>query len=149
MENQVFANQAVTLYTTYHLARIMVYRPFIRAPDAPLGVQHYAGQPGLENPALAVCTEAARACARIIGVQLQRGLSNTSNLISVSHVCAALLLMNVWDIKARQTADTGEHYASPDIMSNPEARSLLSDVAVFLRALEYASDRWSLAGIHL
>lgn len=146
MENPIFANQAVTLYTTYHLARIMIYRPFIKAPDAPTGTQGREDPRGLENPALAVCTEAARACARIIGVQLQRGFSNLSNLISVSHICAALLLMNVWDIKARQDRAASEaHTKAPDIMSNPEVRGLLSDVAIFLRALEFASTKWTMA----
>ncbi|KZT28968.1 hypothetical protein NEOLEDRAFT_1057311 [Neolentinus lepideus HHB14362 ss-1] len=150
MENKTFANQAVTLFTTYHLARIMIYRPFIRAPDAPPESQHYPGSPGMENSELAICTEAARECARIIATQLQRGFSNVYNLISVSHICAALLLMNVWDIKAKQTMEAHSPYEpTVDMMTIPEIQSLLSDVAVFLRALEYASDRWSMAATHL
>ncbi|TFK54441.1 hypothetical protein OE88DRAFT_1625135 [Heliocybe sulcata] len=150
MEDHTFANQAVTLYTTYHLARIMVYRPFIKAPDSALESPRYPGSSGLENSGLAICTEAARECARIFGVQLQRGLSNISNLISVSHICAALLLMNVWDIKARHTVEGRHPYEpTPDAMDIPQVQSLLSDVAILLRALEYASGKWSMATVHL
>lgn len=72
---------------------------------------------------------------------MRRGISNVPNLISVAHISAALLLINVWDLKGKECAGVED-------MKPPVAQSidlLLDDINVFLDALEWAQHRFEVA----
>ncbi|EIN11920.1 hypothetical protein PUNSTDRAFT_142130 [Punctularia strigosozonata HHB-11173 SS5] len=146
MENQLFANQATTLYTSYYLTQILIYRPFIRPH---IIVDPYHSSDTL--PALAICASAAKSCARILEIQLPRGLSNIPLLIAVSHLCAAILILNVWHAKARERAALMEDIKPLrlDAPAPSQVDALMTDVNAFLKALEWVEPRWEFAGICL
>ncbi|KAH7914147.1 fungal-specific transcription factor domain-containing protein [Hygrophoropsis aurantiaca] len=147
-QDPLFANQAATLYTTYYLIQIIVYRPFL-----PVSLRSLANRPPHSNmpvPCIAICVNAGKCCARILRTQIQRGLSNTPNLICASHMCAAILLMNFWDLKwqERNYLQSGplEDVKPPLAMAMAE---LLEDVSVFTNVLEQAKPRWRNAEMYL
>jgi len=150
MENHVFANQSATIYTAYYLTQILIHRPFIRPPSHPLPNDGLQGHAHTTDdtlcPALDVCTNAAKSCARIVEKQLQRGLSNIPNLISVAHICAAILLVNVWNLKAEEKAKSAED-VKPPLAQTIEV--LMNDVYIFMRALEGVGSRWESGTVYL
>ncbi|KAH7926730.1 hypothetical protein BV22DRAFT_1008428 [Leucogyrophana mollusca] len=147
-EDQLFANQSATLYTTYYLIQILIYRPFL-----PVSLRSLANRPPHSNmpvPCIAICVNAGKCCARILRIQIQRGLSNIPSLICAAHMCAAILLMNFWDLKwqERNYLQSGplEDVKPPLAMAMAE---LLEDVSVFTEALELVKPRWRNAEMYL
>jgi len=69
----------------------MVHRPYI---PAPLEV----ARPGA-LPSLAICTNAARSCARIIHAQDRLGLEPNQNMLAAAFTSAIVLLLNTWSGK--------------------------------------------------
>ncbi|KAF5373786.1 hypothetical protein D9758_000681 [Tetrapyrgos nigripes] len=148
IEDLTFANQSATLYTNYYLTQILIYRQFL--PQTSLGVSRMTQPPPI--PALVLCSNAAKCCARIIETQLQRKLSNIPNLIHISHISAAVLVLHFWDMKAKEKAhinNPGEDVKPQSIQS---IQSVKEDIALFIRALEWAAPRFKNAAnilIHL
>jgi len=62
-EDVNFFNQSVSLYATYYYIQIVIHRPFIPSSRKPSP---------LAFPSLAICTNAARSCARILDIQVKR-----------------------------------------------------------------------------
>jgi hypothetical protein len=62
-EDDNFFNQSVSLYGTYYYIQIVIHRPFIPSSRKPSP---------LAFPSLAICTNAARSCARILDIQVNR-----------------------------------------------------------------------------
>jgi hypothetical protein len=153
MPNEIFAIQASTLYTAYYLCQILIYRPFIPFPaisnDPSRPRVNPIAYPDFPFPAQAICVNAARSCARIVDAQITRGIFNIPNLIAVSYISAALLLTSVWDLKAK------ERTAQPDQLEDIKPQhiqtiqTLLDDVAVLMKALEYTELRWDNAHLSL
>lgn len=135
MPDPLFASQSATLYTSYYLLLLLVYRPFIPPPNA----ARVNGKPEITEeypfPALAICVSAARAGVRILERQIARGASNIPNLIAVAHLCGATLLVDVWESKKQnQKANVSDS---------------VRDVQICLKALSLCSDRWESAALFL
>lgn len=153
LPNEIFSTQASTLYTTYYLVQLLIYRPFIPFPaisnDPSRPRVSPIAYPDFPFPAQAICVNAAKSCARIVDAQMKRGFFNIPNLIAVSHISAAMLLTTVWDLKAKERAS--QTSLSEDIKPQyiQMIQTLLEDVALFMKALEYTEMRWESAHLSL
>jgi hypothetical protein len=123
-----------------------MYRPFIR-PHAISDPYHQ----GESLSALAICASAAKSCARILEVQLPRGLSNIPLLLAVSQLCAGVLLLDVWHTKVRERAALMEDVKPSRIdASKPSgADAHTADINLFIKALEWVEPRWQYAEVCL
>ncbi|KAJ7647258.1 fungal-specific transcription factor domain-containing protein [Roridomyces roridus] len=137
IEDDELSNQSATLYTTYYLAEMLIYRAFIppvSSAPAPSPGPHIPAS----FPALTYCITAARSSARIVEVQLARGWTNIPTLIAVSQLSAAILTLGIWDCKAKQQNESGD--IKPPLAHT--IATLLDDVSIFIGALEWAAGRW-------
>jgi hypothetical protein len=96
------------------------------------------------DPAILICTDAARSCARIVEVQLRDGLNNfhIPSVINTSYVCAGLLSYMIWNLKAQEKAQRSE--CSQDVKP-PIAQRIedhMADIHIFMKALEQAKLGW-------
>ncbi|KAJ7632685.1 fungal-specific transcription factor domain-containing protein [Roridomyces roridus] len=80
-ENLLHFNQSAALHSVFYNVQIMVHRPYIPAPLE-------TSRPGA-LPSLAICTNAARSCARIISAQEKPSQP-------VAFTAAIVLLLNMW-----------------------------------------------------
>ncbi|KAG9316662.1 fungal-specific transcription factor domain-containing protein [Chiua virens] len=130
IEDPLFSQQSATLYITYYLIQIIIYRPFYRRLSTLLQT----------SPHILTCPSPV----------LDRGYSNIPTLISGSHVCAAILLMNFWDLKWQERnlmrCDAFADVKSPLALAMAE---LLEDISVFIEALEAVKPRWRNAEMYL
>ncbi|KAG2150388.1 fungal-specific transcription factor domain-containing protein [Suillus clintonianus] len=148
MEDPFFANQSVTLYTTYYLIHILIYRPFL--PGSLRSLSNAPPHANMPVPCIAVCVNAAKSCAKILRSQIQRGISNIPTLICGSHMCAAILLMNFWDLKwqeRKQLQSGGMEDVKPTLAV--AMAELLEDVSFFIQVLEHLKPRWRNAEMYL
>ncbi|KAJ7450222.1 fungal-specific transcription factor domain-containing protein [Mycena latifolia] len=87
--DDVFFDQAAALHCSYYLAQILIHRPFIPA------VRRAAGPAPF--PSLAICNNAARACARVVETQQRR---RPGHPLVFAHTAAftsgIVLLLNIW-----------------------------------------------------
>lgn len=98
-----FSRQAASIHSLYYCVVMMVSRPF--CPYNPIGNP----QPEHEerhSTALRQCARSIKACAEILEVELQRGLSNQSNMINVTLVCAGTLAILLYVLQ-RRMVDSG------------------------------------------
>ncbi|TFK44759.1 fungal-specific transcription factor domain-containing protein [Crucibulum laeve] len=148
----VFANQAATLHTTYHLNEMLIYRSFISVPPMP-GVKRsreYSALPSsVSYPALSICIKAAQSCVRIVKSQLKLGISNIPNTLNVAHLSAGILLLKVWDLKAQQRHQRIQSISGIQPSLEQQIEDLLVDVEVFIQVLEWAEPRWTLVKPYL
>ncbi|KAG6333681.1 hypothetical protein ID866_5411 [Astraeus odoratus] len=148
MEDPLFANQAATLYITYYLVQIIIYRPFL--PPSLRSGSNITPHAKMPIPCIAICVNAARCCSRILQTQVSRGISNIYSLICAAHMCAAILLMNYWDLKWQERnlskTSVGEDLKSPLAV---QMADVLQEVKVFIQALELVRPRWRNAEIYL
>ncbi|KAF7361833.1 Zn(2)-C6 fungal-type domain-containing protein [Mycena venus] len=139
IKDEEFSNQSASLYTTYYLAEMLMYRAFIppvASPSAPVSpVPHISAS----FPALVFCINAARSSARIMEPQVARGWTNTPILIAVAQLSAAILTLGVWDAKAKQDQEFAEDVKPPIAHT---IASLMDDIGIFIHALELAEPRW-------
>ncbi|KAI6040273.1 fungal-specific transcription factor domain-containing protein [Pisolithus marmoratus] len=148
MGDPLFANQAATLYITYYLVQVIIYRPFL--PPSLRSISHLVSRSEMPIPCIALCANAARCCSHILQVQMDRGISNIYSLICSAHMCAAILLMNYWDLKWRER-DLNKASAGEDIKSPlaEQMAEVLRHARVFIQALELVKPRWRNAEIYL
>lgn len=97
-------------------------------------------------PCIAICVNAAKCVSRILKAQISRGYSDILGLILCSHVCAAVLLMNFWDLKWQDNQRSCEDIKSP---LAPAIAELLEEISVFVDALEVVKHRWRVAEMYL
>ncbi|TRM69414.1 fungal-specific transcription factor domain-containing protein [Schizophyllum amplum] len=77
--------QSSMLYCAYYYIQIQIHRPFIHK-ESPLAF-----------PSLAICTNAARSCARLLEAQLKKGWILRAPQIFIAAFSAGIvLLLNVW-----------------------------------------------------
>ncbi|OBZ67272.1 putative transcriptional regulatory protein C3C7.04 [Grifola frondosa] len=152
MENRIFASQAATLHTTYHLVQILVYRPFISVRHAmprgsllPQSYRKLSDRPSLSSTALSICVNSAKAAAHILEIQVTRGMSNITNVIHVSFVCTGVLLVHLWDMIGRELSRAP--LSSPDEQAQTAHAfdALMGEISNLVDMLEEASVRWELA----
>lgn len=148
MDDPLFANQAATLYITYYLVQVIIYRPFL--PPSLRSASNFVPRSKMPIPCIALCVNAARCCSDILQIQMGRGISNIYSVICSAHMCAAVLLMNYWDLRWQERnlikACAGEDIKSPLAMQMAE---VLRHAGVFIRALELVKPRWRNAEIYL
>ncbi|KAF7363501.1 Zn(2)-C6 fungal-type domain-containing protein [Mycena sanguinolenta] len=90
-QNMLHFNQSALLYAGFYHVQIMVHRPYIPAPLE-------ASRPGA-LPSLAICTNAARSCARIIQAQDISGIEPNQSMLPAAFTSAIVLLLNTWSGK--------------------------------------------------
>ncbi|KAJ6596960.1 fungal-specific transcription factor domain-containing protein [Mycena vulgaris] len=90
-QNRLHFNQSAQLYAGYYSVQTMVHRPYIPAPLE-------TSRPGA-LPSLAICTNAARSCARIFDAQDRLGIEPTQNMLAAAFTSAIVLLLNTWNGK--------------------------------------------------
>lgn len=148
MEDPYFANQSVTLYTSYYLIHILIYRPFL--PGSLRSLSNSPPHANMPVPCIAVCINAGKSCAKILRSQIQQGISNIPTLICGSHMCAAILLMHFWDLKwqeRKQLQSGGMEDVKPTLAV--AMAELLEDVSFFIKVLEHVKPRWRNAEMYL
>ncbi|KAJ7772682.1 fungal-specific transcription factor domain-containing protein [Mycena maculata] len=79
-------NQSALLYAEYYSVQILLHRPFIPAP--------LENPPPGALPSLAICTSAARSCARIFDAQDRRGIPLNDTLLMAYGVYRGDRLLN-------------------------------------------------------
>lgn len=145
MQDIVFSTQAATLYTTYYLVQILIYKPFIHRSTSGQGKKPRSST--FPFPAASICVKAAESCARILDSQMQRGLGFIPNCISVAHICGAILTAEIWDLKCREKA-----YAAQFEDVKPPSTAidaLIADLSIFTKALRAVESSWEIAHIYL
>ncbi|RPD52801.1 hypothetical protein L227DRAFT_646228 [Lentinus tigrinus ALCF2SS1-6] len=94
-EDRVFFDQSATLYAYYYLLQIAIHRPFMSARKPSQ----------LTLPSLVICTNAARSCTHVIGVQMKRtGTALILNRIPL-FTAGLVLLLNYWGKKRSGQSD--------------------------------------------
>lgn len=147
MQNVIFSTQAATLYTTYYLVQILIYKPFIQRPSV-TGKTTRSRSTTLSKfpfPAASICVKAAESCSRILDSQMQRGLGFVPNCIAVAHICGAILAAEIWDLKCREKAMQFEDVKPPSTIID----TLTADLLVFIKALRAIESTWEIAHIFL
>lgn len=146
MGSTVFANQSATLYLAYYMTQILIYRTFIPPITLDGLSSHRAPHVELPYPSLAICINAAKACLRILEIQLEVGMMDIPYSIGASQVCAAILINHIWRLKAQarsQKMSTVEDVKPVPGQTIPE---IMVDVNKFIGILGNAAKRWPLAG---
>ncbi|KAJ7495855.1 putative fungal-specific transcription factor [Mycena galericulata] len=87
-KDRMHFNQSALLHAAYYNVQILLHRPFIPAP--------LESSPPGPIPSLAICTNAARSCARIFEVHDKRGIPLNSNNLPVAFTAGVVLLLNSW-----------------------------------------------------
>ncbi|THH02715.1 hypothetical protein EW145_g6716 [Phellinidium pouzarii] len=138
IENEVFANQSATIYSTYYLVLILIYRPFSQA-SVYLPQQDVPAKPSkpFPFPADSICANAAHSAIRIIDVQTRRGMSNVPNMISVAQMCAVTQLMGLYVLRASRESDAGTKARERD--------RIMQDIERCIHCLELVESRWIMA----
>ncbi|KAK7052653.1 Zn(2)-C6 fungal-type domain-containing protein [Favolaschia claudopus] len=124
-KEQVFFDQSVALHCAYYHLQILIHRPFIPMlrKSAPTAL-----------PSLAICTNAARACANIVDIQKQRNRSFPAVInLPATFTAAIVLLLNVWSGKR-----TG-------LVSDPSRE--MANVHKCMEVVRLCEDRWHAAGL--
>ncbi|KAL1695459.1 fungal-specific transcription factor domain-containing protein, partial [Schizophyllum commune] len=121
-KNQTFFDQSALLYTCYYQLQIFVHKPFI----TPL-----QSDSRLSFPSLAMCTSAARSCARVMDAQCQRGVVPLPHVHTAVSVAGFVLILNVWTVKQN------------GLVPNPRD---MEDVYKCMRMLKTCDARWNSAG---
>lgn len=115
-----------------------MYRAFIPPVSTPSSTAPTTPHIRASFPALAYCINAARSSARIVETQFARGWTNIPTLVAVSQLSAAILTFGVWDCKAKQQQESED--VKPPVAHT--IASLMDDIGIFIRALEWAESRW-------
>ncbi|KAK0189009.1 fungal-specific transcription factor domain-containing protein [Armillaria mellea] len=86
-DNIVHFKQSAALLGAYYHLQMLIHRPFITTP------RHPSKWP---FPSLAICTNAARSCSHVVGIQHQRGGKFPFSGYMVFN-SAMVLLCNIWE----------------------------------------------------
>lgn len=95
-ENNLFFRQSVLLYSTFYCLQITIHRPFIPS----FGRSGNNGKK-LTFPSLAICTNAARSCARLLDVQRRRTPNPDASpwAQGAAFTSGVVLLLSMWSGK--------------------------------------------------
>ncbi|KAL0573763.1 Gypsy retrotransposon integrase-like protein 1 [Marasmius crinis-equi] len=129
--NDIFFNQSATLYSVYFWATIQIHRPFIPRVSKVMSKNTVNNSP-LSYSSLAVCTNAARACARLLDVQLTRGIVDVPTALFSAFSAAMIMVLNLWGGSRLGLA--------------AEPSRQLQDVYRCLKVLHSFENRWQVAG---
>ncbi|KAJ7091102.1 fungal-specific transcription factor domain-containing protein [Mycena epipterygia] len=90
-KNDLHFKQSAQLYSDFYAVQILLHRPYIPVPLE-------GSRPGA-LPSLAICTNAARSCARIFNTLDKRGMILQPSMLRVACSAAIVLLLNTWSGK--------------------------------------------------
>ncbi|THH20422.1 hypothetical protein EW146_g919 [Bondarzewia mesenterica] len=146
MEDAIFANQSTTIYLTYNLIQILVHRAFLPPTLSRLRAlgESQPHQSSHAMTSLAIAVNAAKSGARFLEVLRRRNLSNVPVLLAASELCAAVLCLNVWVLKAREKARRMKGM-EPSLAVSQAIDALMEDVRSLIEGLEWAVPRWASA----
>ncbi|KDR72397.1 hypothetical protein GALMADRAFT_126549 [Galerina marginata CBS 339.88] len=120
-----FFNQSVMLYAQYYHIQILVHRPFIPSLSKPSP---------LSLPSLAICTNAARSCSRVIDIQRRRNpaVATLPHVQMAVFTSGIVLLLSMWGGKPS------------GLMTNLNKE--MGDVHKCMQALSVSEHQWHSAG---
>ncbi|KAJ2931483.1 hypothetical protein H1R20_g5624, partial [Candolleomyces eurysporus] len=175
MSDPVFYSQSAMLSNTYHLTRLLIYRPFI--PPPPLLPQslrdpaHAVSPAPIAFPSFAICLSSARDCTRTLEHQLRTQswhMVHIPAFVNAAYTCAGLLLLALWDLKGQQKtlakfqdagvvdieatrSTAGIDVEGGDIRTvllsfKEKMEELLADIHLLIEALEWVKPRWEFVG---
>ncbi|KAF5354715.1 hypothetical protein D9756_005344 [Leucocoprinus leucothites] len=98
----IFSRQAASIHSLYYCVAMTVWRPF--CPYKPAVATHRSEIEERQSTAMSQCATSIKACAAILEVELQRGLSNHPNMINVSLVCAGTLAIILYVLQRKMIA---------------------------------------------
>ncbi|KIM40773.1 hypothetical protein M413DRAFT_446153 [Hebeloma cylindrosporum] len=117
-EDDNFFNQSAFLYATYYYIQIVIHRPFIPS----------SGKPSpLSFPSLAICTNAARSCTRVLDIQANRNNDPPPQMQMTAFTVGIVLLLSIWGAKPSGLStdpnkEMGEVHKCMQILKSLEAR---------------------------
>lgn len=154
MDSPELSIQSTTLLVSYYLTLMLIYRPLITmSPPSSSTMPHKPNPSELSppmlldaNPAILICIDAARSCARVIEVQLRDGLNNfyIPSIINIAYVCAGLLSYMIWNLKAQEKAQRSECPRDVKPPIGQRIEDYIADAHIFMKALEQAKLRWDI-----
>lgn len=149
MNNPELSIQSTTLFLSYYLVLMLIHRPMITPSVFTRSRKPHSSKPSPPmlsdaNPAILICTNATRSCARIIESQLRDGLNNSyvPIVFNAAHICAGLLSYRIWNLKVQEKSQPCE---CPEDVQSTIAQTIqghMADTRIFMRALEQAKVRW-------
>ncbi|KXN92472.1 hypothetical protein AN958_08031 [Leucoagaricus sp. SymC.cos] len=98
--DSVFSRQAASIHSLYHCVMMTTWRPFCAYNSTTTSRPENDRQ----SAAMSQCAVSIKACASILDIELQRGLSNAPNMINVSLVCAGTLAILLWVLQRKMVA---------------------------------------------
>ncbi|KAK0203884.1 fungal-specific transcription factor domain-containing protein [Desarmillaria ectypa] len=116
-----FFDQSALLYTVYYNMQIQIHRPFIHKSSP------------LSFPSLVICTNAAKACIRVLEVQKQKGHLMIFGFGMAAFASGIVLIMNMW---------TGKKSGS----YSQKQKDIEESIQKCLKVLEASSKRWNITG---
>ncbi|KAJ7605126.1 fungal-specific transcription factor domain-containing protein [Mycena polygramma] len=126
-EDPVFFDQSVALYCAYYQLQILIHRPFIPM----LHMRKFAPT---ALPSLAICTNAARACANMVDIQRRRkGSVPVAINMSAAFTSGIILLLNVWSGRRK------------GLVSDPNRE--MAHVHKCMEVMRLCEKRWQSAGL--
>ncbi|CCM01111.1 uncharacterized protein FIBRA_03159 [Fibroporia radiculosa] len=114
MDNNTYATQSSMLYLSYYMVQITVYRPFMPAPRV-IALGDYSlkrEQPDQLDDSLSslsLCTNAAKAGARILEIVQERGLVLHTLYAHYAFLYSGVLLVNKWTQLGREYVQRHQH----------------------------------------
>ncbi|KAF9223941.1 hypothetical protein BS17DRAFT_704855 [Gyrodon lividus] len=122
--NTPLFTQSSVLYASYYLVQILIHRPFIPSPRKPSP---------LPFPSLAICTNAARSCAHVLGTCNRASPFAAAPFMQMpAYTVGIVLLLNIWGGK--------QSGLSIDLSKE------MADVDVCLSVLKRCEKRWHTSG---
>ncbi|KAK0454126.1 fungal-specific transcription factor domain-containing protein [Desarmillaria tabescens] len=116
-----FFDQSAVLYTVYYNMQIQIHRPFIHKSSP------------LSFPSLVICTNAAKACTRVLEVQKKKGHLMIFGFGMATFASGIVLIMNMWTGKK-----SGSH--------SQKQKDIEESIQKCLNFLEASSKRWNITG---
>jgi hypothetical protein len=159
MDVGVFSNQSSFLFTLYYSTQILVHRPLIAKASFARSLDERSlnqsdtppSIPALTDPAIVVCTDAAKATACIIRRQKKLGLYNfyLPCIIDASYICCGLFLLRAWNLKAqeRELRNRGISDIKPPLIKHIEEDA--AHAKTFYDVLEAVKERWNVVDVFL
>ncbi|KAJ2930730.1 hypothetical protein H1R20_g6368, partial [Candolleomyces eurysporus] len=114
----IFLSQSAKLWTTYYATQILAHRAFVTCP----------AHKSLALTSLAICTNAARTCIRILEVQSQKGQALAPHAQTSIFTAGLMLLLNFWRARhtgvplADEVRDMNSIFTSIKVLQTYEAR---------------------------
>ncbi|KAG2014304.1 nuclear protein [Coprinopsis cinerea AmutBmut pab1-1] len=85
--NPIFFDQSALIFSTFYWVQILIHRPFISIRSK------------LSLSSLAICTNAARACSRIMELHSQRGFLALPQVQATIFKSGLILMLSIWRAK--------------------------------------------------